>query len=149
MYAGNADFSSPQTTPRNLNIALDRVYVLSIPSFKWFRTSYTLANARIGHSCNAVGRQMISVGGYTFADNSAFLIPDVWRQGLGVFDMTEMVWKDSYDTNAAPYITPQMIKEDYEQNGRLPPDGFDDPSVESWFVKTCKLSTVDVVHLFT
>ena len=35
---------------------------------------------------------------------------DPFAKGLGVFDMTEMRWKDSYDANALAYRTPEAVK---------------------------------------
>lgn len=35
---------------------------------------------------------------------------DPWSQGIGVFDMTALKFKDSYRANAGTYKTPYMIK---------------------------------------
>lgn len=43
---------------------------------------------------------MIVLSGYQYHDNVASLIPDVQTQGLSVFDITDMVWKDRYDVDA-------------------------------------------------
>ena len=141
MYAGNAVLPTSPAAP-NQNVELDAVHVLSIPSFTWFKTSYTAANARFAHSCTiqtVYSRQMIVLGGYQYYDNAASLIPDVQIQGLSVFDISDMVWKDRYDAYIAPYVTPQMVKDDYVQNGRTPRTGWTDDSVESLFVRTCEL----------
>lgn len=37
---------------------------------------------------------------------------DPWPQGIGVFDMTALNFKDSYQANAGPYKTPNIIKND-------------------------------------
>jgi hypothetical protein len=50
---------------------------------------------------------MIVVGGYT--DPS----PDPWSQGLGVFDLSSMSPRTSYDPKAAPYDPPGVVKDWY------------------------------------
>ncbi|KAK8032435.1 kelch repeat protein [Apiospora arundinis] len=67
-------------------------------------------------------RQMLSVGGtegFSGIVNhiSSVKDPDPWKQGLGVLDLTEMVWKSQYDADADPYDTPKMVKEWYAQGG--------------------------------
>jgi hypothetical protein len=53
---------------------------------------------------------MIVVGGYT--DPS----PDPWSQGLGVFDLSSMSPRTSYDPKAGPYDPPGVVK-DWYSNG--------------------------------
>ena len=49
----------------------------------------------------AVGkRQVLSIGG---TDSGGWQEPDPAPQGLVLFDMTELKWKDSYDATAAAY----------------------------------------------
>lgn len=60
---------------------------------------------------------------------------DPWLQGIGIFDLTDMEWKDHYDPSAASYTTPQAMKGWYEQNGRYP-SAWDDPVVQGWFTGT-------------
>ena len=48
---------------------------------------------------------MVAVGGQMGRHNH--LTPDPWDQGLGIFDMSAMEWKDSYDPNAAAYTSPE------------------------------------------
>lgn len=70
---------------------------------------------------------MIVTGGLNLASaNFTDLIsrPDVWTQGIGVFDMTAMQWKDHYDADAQPYMTPAAVKSWYAANGgRILPNG--------------------------
>lgn len=61
-------------------------------------------------------------------------LPDPWQQGLGVFDLTAMEWKEEYDSSAAPYITPDAVKAYYQQNGRDPASWTSDV-VRAWFTK--------------
>ena len=88
------------------NIVNNAVFVLSLPAFHWLQSEYTPTLGRRGHSCSVIGnRQMVSVGGHIGQTNA--FAPDPWDQGLGVFDMSAMEWKDSYDPNAAAYTSPE------------------------------------------
>lgn len=59
---------------------------------------------------------MIMTGGldpshfHEFLGDSDNLPPDPWPQGIGVFDMTALKFKDLYQANASAYETPEMIK---------------------------------------
>lgn len=97
----------------------DQVYVLSLPSFQWFRASYTSVNPRVGHTCQATASgQMIIIGGvdptyshrYVGEADASNFPPDPWPQGVGVFDMTALKFKDSYQAKAGAYQTPDIIK---------------------------------------
>ena len=59
-------------------------------------------------------------------------LPDPWPQGIGVFDMTEMKWRDNYDPKSQPYKIPNTLKAYYQRNG-LYPAGWSSPSVQQWF----------------
>ena len=90
------------------------MYVLSLPGFVWFKINSTSA-ARSSHQCIvANNRQMIVVGG--FGANPNYNVPDDWAQGLGVFDLTSLSWKRSYDADAEPYKPAQAIA-DWYKNG--------------------------------
>ena len=123
------------TAPED-NLALDAVYVLSIPSFNWQKANYTPALSRTLHTCEIIGnRQMVVVGGsQVIADYTT--TPDPWTMGLGIFDLTEMVWSSQYDAQAPAYVTPQVVKQYYSQNGLYPPT-WDSPLVESWIKSRC------------
>lgn len=38
---------------------------------------------------------------------------DPWAQGIGIFDMTSLKFKDSYESKAKPYEPPEVIKSFY------------------------------------
>ena len=124
-------------------IGLGSVYVLSLPSFHWQQTSYVPQYGRYGHVCNVVNRHMISVGGEVVSqegydengDLMPYTITDPWPQGLGVFDVTEMKWKDSYDAAAGPYSTSAMVKQYYASNPRYPSSLLNDPVLRTWFMR--------------
>ncbi|KAL8730541.1 MAG: hypothetical protein Q9166_003995 [cf. Caloplaca sp. 2 TL-2023] len=116
------------------NIALDAVYVLSLPAFVWFKADYPAQHPRHLHTCNVVGnRQMISIGGYDPTNSwDDTQTPEVFSQGLGIFDLTAMQWSDRYDANAEAYETPAVVKAWYNANGTSPRT-WDDPAVQRLF----------------
>ena len=95
------------------------VHVLSLPSFTWFKANDTSAAPRSGHTCETTGdRQMISIGGYnaTGWPNDMPWNSDSSTYGIGVFDMTDLTWRDSYDAHAAQYSTPNVVRQWYAAN---------------------------------
>lgn len=85
---------------------------------------------------------MISVGGIVVRSNSSSQIydkthgdPDPWPQGLGVFDMTDMVWASEYNPSAGSYITPNIVKAYYKSNSEYPAS-WSDSTIKSWFTKS-------------
>ncbi|KAL8652408.1 MAG: hypothetical protein Q9226_004283 [Calogaya cf. arnoldii] len=107
------------------NIALDEVYVLSLPAFAWFKADYPPRHPRVRHTCQVVGnRQMLSIGGHdpTNVYNNTW-IADPFSQGLGIFDLTAMQWSDRYNADAEPYETPAVVKAWYAAN---------EPSTRTW-----------------
>ena len=126
MYGGVAASGSSNTP-------LDTIYVLSLPAFNWQKTTYPPTHPRQELSCNVIGnRQMVVIGGIN-PDNAS--IADPWPQGIGIFDMSDFEWKDQYNPSAAPYVTPNVVKSWYEQNGRYP-TSWDDNTVKAWFTQT-------------
>jgi Kelch motif len=126
---------------RQRNTALDEVFVLSLPGFVWTKADYRASFPRVNHACNIAGkRQMIVTGGLNpSAANGSELIysRDPWTQGIGVFDMTLMEWKDRYDANAESYRTPEALKSWYAANGQYPEE-WDDSAVRRLFTRSGK-----------
>ena len=60
---------------------------------------------------------------------------DPWPLGLGVFDMTNLVFQDHYDPNAPNYTTPQVLKNYYQANGMYP-SSWNDPDLATLFQST-------------
>ena len=90
------------------------LYVLTLPGFEWTRIEATSGGPRIGQACVATGtRQMLTVGGINFQKNKPWEDKDPFPQGIGVFDMTELKWKDNYDHEAAAYDSPQPVQSFY------------------------------------
>lgn len=100
------------------NVNSGQVYILSLPSFRWFLANYTTTSSRAAHTCHATNSsQMIIIGGMdptysldTLRNNDE---KDPWTQGIGVFNMTALQFKDSYQANAEPYKTPDIIRRFY------------------------------------
>ncbi|KAI1770838.1 hypothetical protein F4818DRAFT_223084 [Hypoxylon cercidicola] len=112
IYGGTSD---------QLGVITSDVYVLSLPGFVFFRAN-SAGTPRADHACVVVGkgkRQMLSYGGVDGGSGlrSSTTTPDPWRQGLGIFDMTEMRWTDSYDPNAINYEPPADVNSWYVRGG--------------------------------
>ncbi|MCJ1400388.1 hypothetical protein MMC11_003593 [Xylographa trunciseda] len=126
-------------------LELDEIYVLSLPSFHWFKADYPATANRNSHTCHVVGagqRQMLSIGGSNFAvtdSNLSTSYKDIFTLGLGVFDLTDMAWMSSYDPNAPSYQTPQMVK-DFVSNAPTP-SSWSSPQLEQLFSETRAIST--------
>lgn len=145
IYGGHVASASGETqasdtaAQRHRNIELDEVFVLSLPGFVWMKANYTAANPRISHTCNIAGnRQMVVTGGLNPASRNTselYSSRDIWTQGIGVFDLTTMQWKNTYDADAKPYVTPNAVKSWYATNGPYP-TAWDDPVVEGFFTQS-------------
>ncbi|KAI0444074.1 hypothetical protein F4803DRAFT_573692 [Xylaria telfairii] len=113
------------------------VYVLSLPGFVFFEGPID-APPRSDHQCAVVGRgkrQMLSMGGVD-GENRTFTAPttaDPWPYGIGILDMTELKWTDSYDPDAPAYDSPAIVKEWYD-DGNLENMHWDSPEVEAIFM---------------
>ncbi|KAK1579494.1 kelch repeat protein [Colletotrichum navitas] len=99
----------------------DEVYVLSLPGFVWMKADYTPSSPRDCMSCVVAGqRQMVTFGGIDrmrWNDNSTnfFRDPDPFPQGVGIFDLTDLKWKDEYNADASSYDSPGAIKAWYNE----------------------------------
>lgn len=124
VYGGYDDsFVLGSTVPSSNDNAkqaeFNSVYVLSLPGFVWFKVNDTSAEPRTVHQCHTVGnRQVVSVGGLNPAldYNTGFNTTDSWPQGLGIFDMVDLKWTNSYDADAAPYTIPTVMQHWYTQS---------------------------------
>ena len=102
----------------------DSVYVLSVPGFVWFKADSTGGGGgpRKYHACTLAGpggdssRQMIVVGGINgeLDFRPRFADKDPWANGIGIFDISELSWKDGFDAQAAPYERPRLVEEWYD-----------------------------------
>ncbi|KAK0723587.1 hypothetical protein B0T26DRAFT_643998 [Lasiosphaeria miniovina] len=107
-----------QTADKNL--ALDDVYVLSLPGFVWTKAAATSpGQPRSQHTCVVVGkRQLLVVGGANYnIPSGRWQDPDPFPQGLGLFDMTDLTWskEGQYKADAEPYQSPNAVKDWYSK----------------------------------
>ncbi|MCJ1427876.1 hypothetical protein MMC29_005782 [Sticta canariensis] len=102
----------------------DQVYILSIPLFRWFKANNTSIDSRAGHTCHIKNNQIIMIGGqnpiYKDQDDNE-KSADPWLQGIGVFDIKSLRFKDSYQAKANAYETPDFIKQYYRIAGNQLP----------------------------
>lgn len=99
-------------------IEFDTINILTLPAFHWLSVPYNPQNPRLGHTCHAVGgSQIVIVGGsdanppQTFGDyeiiiKSEFQSKDPFEQGLAIFDMQTLQFKDGY-TAGGPAVYEQ------------------------------------------
>jgi hypothetical protein len=93
----------------------DTIYILSLPAFRWTKTSFTNYPRRVGMQCQSAGNnQAICTGGANPESVPLWNSTDEWSQGLGVLDTTNLVLKDSYDASASPYAAPELVRRIYE-----------------------------------
>lgn len=141
MYGGRNPDEDVEKT-----VNLGALWVLSLPAFHWERQSDPVRVGRFYHSCQVAGnsnRQMISAGGIVAmdqVDQDDLLLgsADPWDQGIGVFDMSQMEWKDSFDHTAASYVTPSIIKDYLARNSRYP--SWDHDVLGQWFVDQARFT---------
>ena len=69
---------------------------------------------------------MVVIGGSVTHNDAE--IADFWDNGIGVYDLTELSWRRFYDSEAAPYVTPDMVQKYNDDNPY--PRQFSDPVVE-------------------
>jgi hypothetical protein len=109
-------------------LAYDDVWVLSLPSFSWYKADYTPGIGRTLHTCDVANGNMIVIGG-TSNDDSWITGNDVtgtqsykdpWPWGIGVFDMSRMEWASEFNPNLGPYTTPVMVAAGIAANGSEP-----------------------------
>ncbi|CAH0058145.1 unnamed protein product, partial [Clonostachys solani] len=100
--------------------------------------------ARIGN------RQMISVGGLGEwrVKNESWKSPDPWPNGIGIFDLTELKWKDEYDPDAKPYESPQIVQEWYAAKDRQQV-AWASPQLEALFNKKSSTNTTQTTPVPT
>lgn len=115
MYAGWGGNLGPAAIP------YDEVFVLSLPSFNWFKASYGAANPRHALTCHSAGGgQMITIGGVNSTTNGpknlyndVFNTADQFTQGLAVFDISSMAWKSGYSVNRTEYVPAPVVQSYY------------------------------------
>jgi hypothetical protein len=60
--------------------------------------------------------QAVCIGGTNPEDiSNPWDSVDEWKQGIGVFDMKNLVLKDRYEANAPPYIASELVRRAYSE----------------------------------
>lgn len=115
------------------------VFVLSLPGFNFFKAE-SPGTPRADHVCVTIGigkRQMLSYGGVDGGSGlaSSSMTPDPWKQGIGIYDMSELKWLDSYDpiAAAASYESPAMVT-DWYRNAGMESVIWDSDAVKALFI---------------
>lgn len=91
------------------NTWYDEVYVLSLPTFTWVKMYYA-ESPRYGHTCHAVGRQMITTGGHNIRRNVTDYC-DWELHGIAVLDMPSMTWGSVYNATYGEYeVSTDVVK---------------------------------------
>ncbi|KAG9228397.1 hypothetical protein BJ875DRAFT_500766 [Amylocarpus encephaloides] len=110
---------------------LGSVYILTLPAFKWVRATPPAKTSRQAHRCEVIGnRQMISLGGL-IENNSS--LTDPWPNGLGIFDMSELAWKDTYKADADPYKRSSIVDTIYQNGSNKYPYRWGDDTLQPIF----------------
>ena len=93
----------------------DDIWILSLPSFTWTQV-YNGQNPRFAHTCHLVGnRTLLTVGGIASLTQKsgqpdANAPPCDWEiKGVGVMDLTTIVWGSVYDSQAPAYEVPAKL----------------------------------------
>lgn len=131
LFGGDDRSNSPED-----NILMsDAVWVLSLPSFVWFKADYAAKMVRYTHICKVAPQassQMIVMGGI----NGWYIVDvnetDPWTNGLNVFDLNNMAWRSDFNPQAPAYSTPEVITNHIRDSGPLP-ESWDYQEVQDLF----------------
>jgi hypothetical protein len=82
---------------------------------------------------------MISIGGGP-GNPPAEDFNDPWTNGMQIFDMTDLVWTESYNSSAAAYEPPSSVTQYYAANSRYP-SSWIDPKLADIFRQTSSTSS--------
>jgi len=104
------------------NMPFDEIHILTLPAFQWYKVQYPPLNPRHTVTCHSVGGgQILTIGGLN-SDNTepdpdvylnVFEGHDPFAQGLNVFDLSTLWWKDQYTANPGPYVASKTIMDIY------------------------------------
>src|SRR5690606_2320279 len=85
------------------------IWVLTMPAFIWVKITNAIDNFELrGHTCHAIGNQLVVLGGYT----PGFRVDPTEvcdSRFMRVFDMTEMSWTSSFKKDTK-YIQPKQVR---------------------------------------
>lgn len=123
MYGGDensADAAAP----------LSKVFILTLPAFHWLEVPTPASTWRNNHKCQKIGqksiseynqRQMLSVGGDMHPGSGGWKsYVDPWTSSMKIFDLTTLIWSDSYNHDAKAYARPDIVDQVYLSNLAFP-----------------------------
>ncbi|MCJ1464968.1 hypothetical protein MMC07_003583 [Pseudocyphellaria aurata] len=116
----------------NASYSKSGLYILSLPSFHWFRASNGFAFKRTVHTCHISNNQMILIGGRTGSPGDGH-DRDPEMQTFGVFDLASWRYKSSYEAGANAYKTPEFITKYYSTAGSPYPSSWTSAGVKALF----------------
>ncbi|KAK5097819.1 hypothetical protein LTR70_002861 [Exophiala xenobiotica] len=138
VYGGSINQATDAGNPDDTGFL--NVYALSLPAFRWFKSTDATVSRRANHHCTVIGeRQMVSIGGDNPSGQKLGWLPDPWANGIGIFDMTAFNWSSSYDANAAQYESPDVVKQYYSSSFTTP--SWSNPTLAEVFGAQTSLST--------
>ncbi|KAG6356407.1 hypothetical protein INS49_015795 [Diaporthe citri] len=109
------------------SIPWDEAYVLSLPSFHWFKADYQALRPRHGLTCEHVGGgQVLAIGGVDTTQNGptslyddVFNTRDTHDQGLAIFDMSSLSFTTGYLSNQTVYNLATDVQNYYNDHDRM------------------------------
>ena len=100
-------------------VPCDTVNILSMPAFNWFSVAYIPQNPRSGHTCEAVGGGQIAIIGGKDAnppvesgvseDKTTLSTPDLFAQGLAIFDLGTLEIASEYQAGGGAVYEPNQV----------------------------------------
>lgn len=111
-YGGSFGDSFGPGEPLNGEEVFDDMYILSIPSFKWYKVSENSPGPRTRHTCHVVNeRQMIVLGGGWGNQTSPHLQNNCGPDEFAVFDLSTLKWQNKqYQPAKDAYILNDGIR---------------------------------------
>lgn len=108
----------------------DEAFILSLPSFHWFKADYASTKPRHGLTCeHAGGGQVLTIGGVDTSQvgtsagyQGPFSTVDPFKQGLAIFDMSTLSFASSYTASRTDYTMSETIQYYYDTKYVLPSD---------------------------
>ncbi|KAL2046377.1 hypothetical protein N7G274_001824 [Stereocaulon virgatum] len=89
------------------------VFILSMPSFVWFKAGTTTQVRRANHFCQVIGQgQMLVIGGHNPAPEGFLDGVDPWTRGMNIFDMNSLNWTGAYNPGII-YDRPPVVQQYY------------------------------------
>jgi hypothetical protein len=111
------------------SIPWDELFVLSLPSFHWFRADYQAIQPRHGLTCEHIGGgQVLTIGGVDTTQvgpdslyDGVFNTRDPHAQGLAIFDLSSLSFTTGYMSNRTVYTLAPDVQSYY--NNKSVPGG--------------------------